>query len=110
MNLHYRRAVAPMLRAMAPSLTACHHCGWPWSRVTPRSVTYKRRKWSSDGIFFVCVDCWPLLTPAEAIKYASQTVLGYGVAGRRHTAWDQTTGVTAVLAVAKEVRATHLPL
>jgi len=115
MNLRYRRAIAPMLRAAAPRHSACQHCGWPWSRVVPRSVTYEERETSSSGIFFVCTDCWPLLTAAEAIKYACRTVLGYGPAGMRHTAWDQSTGVTAVLAVAKEMGASqveesHLPL
>lgn len=52
-EMEVRRAIAPGLRAFAPNLSYCSHCGWPWNVVRSHVVDYE-----GGGFFVVCEFCY----------------------------------------------------
>ena len=105
MNLRLRRFLAPVMRMTAPGCTACRHCGWPWTRVSGHEISYQQDARSRKGIITACISCWPLLTPEEKMRYASELVNGTGVGWRRNQPWDLEASRLALRAVAREAGA-----
>jgi len=100
MSIRTRRIRAWFLRLIAPGYSCCLHCGTPWKFVDHRPVQINPGR----AFFFACVDCWPLLDPAEKYMYAQQAVYGIGWGWRRGQSWPLDRAKQALDALRGELR------
>ena len=66
MSYRLRRRLAPLARLLAPGYGCCQHCRMPWKFVQGHIVNYRPDR----GVFVVCEDCWPLVTPQQVFLHA----------------------------------------